>query len=80
MAHALANIDPGDLNCERRYRRWVAYARSKTANLLFTHELARRLAAAGAERRRGGRAPGVRGDQPPDGRPATRRGAGRPSG
>jgi NAD(P)-dependent dehydrogenase (short-subunit alcohol dehydrogenase family) len=44
-AHALANIDIDDLNSERRYRRWVAYARSKTANLLFVHELARRLAA-----------------------------------
>ncbi|MEU3334597.1 oxidoreductase [Streptomyces sp. NPDC002144] len=47
--HALANIDPDDLNSERRYRRWVAYARSKTANLLFTHELARRLAAHGSD-------------------------------
>ncbi|MCH5677507.1 oxidoreductase [Streptomyces gilvus] len=47
--HALANIDIDDLNSERRYRRWVAYARSKTANLLFTHELARRLAAQGAD-------------------------------
>ncbi|MFI6639832.1 oxidoreductase [Streptomyces sp. NPDC050504] len=46
--HALANVDMGDLNSERRYRRWVAYARSKSANLLFTHELARRLAGAGA--------------------------------
>ncbi|MBA0049926.1 SDR family NAD(P)-dependent oxidoreductase [Streptomyces sp. AJS327] len=42
--HALANIDIGDLNSEHTYRRWVAYARSKTANLLFTHELARRAA------------------------------------
>lgn len=48
MAHLLGNIDPRDLNSERRYRRWTAYGRSKTANLLFTHELARRLAAAGA--------------------------------
>ncbi|MEU1269617.1 oxidoreductase [Streptomyces sp. NPDC005799] len=47
--HALANIDIDDLNSERRYRRWVAYARSKTANLLFTHELARRLAAQGVD-------------------------------
>ncbi|MFI6008985.1 oxidoreductase [Streptomyces sp. NPDC051243] len=47
--HALANIDLADLNGERRYRRWLAYARSKTANLLFTHELARRLSAKGAE-------------------------------
>ncbi|MBY8887865.1 SDR family NAD(P)-dependent oxidoreductase [Streptomyces sp. PTM05] len=46
--HALANIDPGDLNSERRYRRWIAYGRSKTANLLFVHELARLLAAAGS--------------------------------
>ncbi|MGW2635640.1 oxidoreductase [Streptomyces sp. NPDC001348] len=45
LMHALANIDPSDLNSVRRYRRWVAYARSKTANLLFTHELARRLSA-----------------------------------
>ncbi|MDO0915151.1 oxidoreductase [Streptomyces sp. DT2A-34] len=42
--HAMSNIDVADLNSERRYRRWVAYGRSKTANLLFTHELARRLA------------------------------------
>jgi NAD(P)-dependent dehydrogenase (short-subunit alcohol dehydrogenase family) len=46
--HALANIDPADLNSEHRYRRWTAYGRSKTANLLFTRELARRLTAAGA--------------------------------
>jgi NAD(P)-dependent dehydrogenase (short-subunit alcohol dehydrogenase family) len=46
--HAVANIDLGDLNGERRYRRWIAYGRSKTANLLFIHELARRLSAAGA--------------------------------
>lgn len=47
--HALANIDPGDLNSEHGYRRWVAYARSKTANLLFTHELARRLEVHGSD-------------------------------
>ncbi|MBT2391726.1 SDR family NAD(P)-dependent oxidoreductase [Streptomyces sp. ISL-1] len=47
--HALANVDMGDLNSERRYRRWVAYSRSKTANLLFVHELARRLGAAGSD-------------------------------
>ncbi|MEV2212450.1 oxidoreductase [Streptomyces sp. NPDC050997] len=47
--HALSNIDITDLNSERRYRRWTAYARSKTANLLFTHELARRLAAHGSD-------------------------------
>ncbi|MET8028769.1 oxidoreductase [Streptomyces avermitilis] len=48
--HAVANIDIDDLNAERGpYRRWIAYGRSKTANLLFTHELARRLAAAGSD-------------------------------
>ncbi|MCX5557532.1 oxidoreductase [Streptomyces sp. NBC_00038] len=47
--HALSNIDITDLNSERQYRRWVAYGRSKTANLLFTHELARRLATIGSE-------------------------------
>lgn len=47
--HILANVDMGDLNSERRYRRWIAYSRSKTANLLFVHELARRLTAAGSD-------------------------------
>jgi NAD(P)-dependent dehydrogenase (short-subunit alcohol dehydrogenase family) len=46
--HAIANIDPGDLNSEHGYRRWLAYGRSKTANLLFVHELARRLSASGS--------------------------------
>ncbi|GGR75223.1 oxidoreductase [Streptomyces aureoverticillatus] len=49
MLHLLANIDIADLNSELRYRRWTAYARSKSANLLFTHELARRLAATGSD-------------------------------
>ncbi|MFB6577030.1 MULTISPECIES: oxidoreductase [unclassified Streptomyces] len=35
--------DPGG---EHGYRRWTAYGRSKTANLLFTHELSRRFTAA----------------------------------
>ncbi|MGX1883812.1 oxidoreductase [Streptomyces sp. NPDC055287] len=47
--HALSNIDIGDLNSERKYRRWIAYGRSKTANLLFVHELAGRLAATGSD-------------------------------
>jgi NAD(P)-dependent dehydrogenase (short-subunit alcohol dehydrogenase family) len=46
--HLLGTVDPNDLNSERQYRRWLAYGRSKTANLLFTHALARRLEAAGA--------------------------------
>ncbi|MGW2785177.1 oxidoreductase [Streptomyces populi] len=50
MLHALADLDPDDLGGERgTYRKWIAYGRSKTANLLFTHELARRLAAAGSD-------------------------------
>ncbi|MEV8591545.1 oxidoreductase [Streptomyces sp. NPDC052012] len=48
MMHALANVDLRDLDSGRGYRRWVAYARSKSANLMFTHELARRAAAHGA--------------------------------
>ncbi|NEA37848.1 oxidoreductase [Streptomyces sp. SID11385] len=47
--HVLGNVDPRDLDSARHYRRWLAYGRSKTANLLFTHELARRLEAAGAD-------------------------------
>jgi NAD(P)-dependent dehydrogenase (short-subunit alcohol dehydrogenase family) len=37
-----------DLQLERGYKPWPAYYRSKLANLLFTYELRRRLAAAGA--------------------------------
>ncbi|GAA2441134.1 oxidoreductase [Streptomyces macrosporus] len=44
LAHALANVDLGDPRGERRHNPWIAYARSKTANLLFTRELARRAA------------------------------------
>ena len=40
-------LDADDLNFERRgYRRWPAYFQSKTANLLFTLELQRRLSEA----------------------------------
>ncbi|WP_327417215.1 oxidoreductase [Streptomyces sp. NBC_01233] len=51
--HALGRIDVegGGLDAlsgEHGYRRWIAYGRSKTANLLFTHELARRFTAAGS--------------------------------
>ncbi|MDT0458051.1 oxidoreductase [Streptomyces sp. DSM 41527] len=49
MLHALADLDYTDLNSARSYRRWIAYSRSKSANLLFTHELTRRLAAAGSQ-------------------------------
>ncbi|MFC9295514.1 oxidoreductase [Streptomyces sp. NPDC057011] len=46
--HALGDVDHDDLAFERGYRRWIAYGRSKTANLLFTHELSRRFTAAGS--------------------------------
>lgn len=41
-----SRIDFDDLGAERRYNRVAAYGRSKLANLLFTYELQRRLAAA----------------------------------
>jgi len=48
-AHRIGKIDLDDLNWERRsYRRWPAYGQSKLANLLFVHELQRRLRAAGS--------------------------------
>ncbi|MFI1800038.1 oxidoreductase [Streptomyces sp. NPDC020379] len=48
LLHFLGTVDPRDPNMEHRYRRWTAYARSKSANLLFVHELSRRLAAEGS--------------------------------
>jgi len=45
--HRLGRVR-ADLNWQdRRYQRWLAYAQSKLANLLFAYELQRRLAAAG---------------------------------
>ncbi|MFE5804375.1 oxidoreductase [Streptomyces sp. NPDC056491] len=51
--HVLGRIDataadPADPGGGHGYRRWIAYGRSKTANLLFTHELSRRFEAAGS--------------------------------
>jgi NAD(P)-dependent dehydrogenase (short-subunit alcohol dehydrogenase family) len=46
--HRMGRIDFGNLQWEHAYRRPAAYGRSKLANLLFTYELQRRLAAAGA--------------------------------
>ena len=43
-----AKIHFDDLNLDRNYNRVVAYGQSKLANLMFTYELARRLAAKGA--------------------------------
>jgi NAD(P)-dependent dehydrogenase (short-subunit alcohol dehydrogenase family) len=49
MGHRIrAAIHFDDLQSERSYDRTAAYAQSKLANLLFTYELQRRLAAAGA--------------------------------
>jgi len=46
--HRTGRIDFADLQSEQRYGRMAAYAQSKLANLMFTYELQRRLAAAGA--------------------------------
>jgi NAD(P)-dependent dehydrogenase (short-subunit alcohol dehydrogenase family) len=47
-AHVLGRISFDDLHGERSYQRWLAYAQSKLANLLFCFELQRRAEAAGA--------------------------------
>lgn len=47
LAHRGAALDFDDLQCERYYDGWTAYARSKLANVLFTYELARRLGRCG---------------------------------
>ena len=46
-AHRSAVLDFADLQCETRYSGWKAYQRSKLCNILFTRELARRLAGTG---------------------------------
>jgi NAD(P)-dependent dehydrogenase (short-subunit alcohol dehydrogenase family) len=46
-AHRKAVLDFEDVMGQRRYNGWQAYCRSKLANLLFTYELARRLAGTG---------------------------------
>ena len=61
--HLLGRIRD-DLNWEhRRYQRWLAYAQSKLANLLFAYELQRRLAAAGRRTISVAAHPGVAGDR-----------------
>lgn len=47
VAHLMGRIDFSDLNWENGYKAQAAYGQSKLANLLFTYELQRRLAAAG---------------------------------
>jgi NAD(P)-dependent dehydrogenase (short-subunit alcohol dehydrogenase family) len=46
-AHKGAVLDFDDLQIEQKYSGWRAYGRSKLANILFTHELARRLQGTG---------------------------------
>src|SRR6185295_11869133 len=46
-AHRRAKLDFNDLQCARNYRAFTAYGRSKLSNILFTRELARRLAGSG---------------------------------
>jgi NAD(P)-dependent dehydrogenase (short-subunit alcohol dehydrogenase family) len=46
--HRTGRIDFADLQAERHYGRVSAYAQSKLANLMFTYEMQRRLAAAEA--------------------------------
>src|SRR5271165_459566 len=47
LAHQGASLDFSDLQCARGFNGWKAYGRSKLANILFTRELARRLAGTG---------------------------------
>lgn len=49
LVHHMAHVDFDDLHGERRYSKWAAYGQSKLANLWFTYELQRRLAAAKVE-------------------------------
>ncbi len=46
-AHVIGKIDFEDLQRERHYNNWTAYAQSKLANLMFCFELQRRATAAG---------------------------------
>jgi NAD(P)-dependent dehydrogenase (short-subunit alcohol dehydrogenase family) len=46
--HRAGRINFEDLNCEESYSKWIAYAQSKLANLLFAYELQRRLDAVGS--------------------------------
>jgi NAD(P)-dependent dehydrogenase (short-subunit alcohol dehydrogenase family) len=43
-AHRMARINFADLQAQQRYRGFTVYGQSKLANILFTKELARRLA------------------------------------
>ena len=47
IAHQRATIDFGNLQAEKRFDGYAAYSLSKLANILFTNELAERLAGTG---------------------------------
>lgn len=47
-AHKFGTMNFDDLMAEKRYKPWTAYGQSKLANLLFTSELQKRLAAGGS--------------------------------
>jgi NAD(P)-dependent dehydrogenase (short-subunit alcohol dehydrogenase family) len=47
--HRLGTINFDDLQSAKRYRPMAAYGQSKLANLMFTYDLQRRLAATGAQ-------------------------------
>ena len=47
-SHQAGRIDFDDLRSRRGYKRIAGYGQSKLANLMFTYELQRRLAAAGS--------------------------------
>jgi len=49
LVHAIGRINFENLQMQRRYTRYGAYAQSKLANLLFAFELQRRLKAIGAD-------------------------------
>lgn len=49
VAHRFGKISFSNLNGERRYWRWPAYAQSKLANLIFAKELQRRLQKQGSK-------------------------------
>jgi NAD(P)-dependent dehydrogenase (short-subunit alcohol dehydrogenase family) len=47
IAHTRAHVDPGNLQGERKFDPYGAYALSKLANILFTYGLAERLSGTG---------------------------------
>jgi NAD(P)-dependent dehydrogenase (short-subunit alcohol dehydrogenase family) len=49
MGHRQGTINFDDLQSQNGYRRTAAYGQSKLANLMFTYDLQRRLAATGAQ-------------------------------